>query len=205
MYPTEAACCTGGRDRSCNSPTPSTRAGRGSVAVCAPDVTNFCSTISTPPARRPDRGEHAFPQPDGALATRCTSSRQPCRCSAPSSQSSAARGSSTTRHFSRLWQEPGRHRRSGAGPRSPRRGARTIGQGRGALDSSELLRLKAELVLLQDLPSAATIAADHFQQSLEWARRQEALAWELRSATSLARTTYTLPYTSGAEIVPLER
>ena len=52
---------------------------------------------------------------------------------------------------------------------------------------AELLRLKGELVLLQDVPNAAAIAADHFQQSLEWARRQGALAWELRSATSLAR------------------
>jgi len=37
------------------------------------------------------------------------------------------------------------------------------------------------------VPNAAAIAADHFRQSLEWARRQGALAWELRSATSLAR------------------
>jgi predicted ATPase len=52
---------------------------------------------------------------------------------------------------------------------------------------AELLRLKGELVLLQDEANAAAIAADHFQQSLDWARRQGALAWELRSATSLAR------------------
>ena len=51
----------------------------------------------------------------------------------------------------------------------------------------ELLRLKGELILLQDTPHAAAGAHGHFEQSLEWARRQGALAWELRSATSLAR------------------
>jgi predicted ATPase len=49
----------------------------------------------------------------------------------------------------------------------------------------ELLRVKGELMLLHSAPTAA--AEDHFQQSLEWARRQGALAWELRSTTSLAR------------------
>jgi predicted ATPase len=57
---------------------------------------------------------------------------------------------------------------------------------------AELLRLKGELFLLQDVPNAAAIAADHFQQSLEWARRQGALTWELRSATSLARLWHRL-------------
>src|SRR5262249_42504248 len=52
---------------------------------------------------------------------------------------------------------------------------------------AELLRLKGELVLLHDAPHAAALAEDHFQQSLEWARGQGALAWELRIATSLAR------------------
>jgi len=63
---------------------------------------------------------------------------------------------------------------------------------------AELLRLKGELVLLQDVPNAAAIAADHFQQSLEWARRQGALAWELRSATSLARLWHRQRKTSQA-------
>jgi predicted ATPase/DNA-binding winged helix-turn-helix (wHTH) protein len=63
---------------------------------------------------------------------------------------------------------------------------------------AELLRLKAELILLQDMPNAAAIAADHFQQSLEWARRQGALAWELRSATSLARLWHRQRKTSQA-------
>jgi predicted ATPase len=30
-------------------------------------------------------------------------------------------------------------------------------------------------------------AEDHFRQALDWARRQGALSWELRAATSLAR------------------
>ncbi len=51
----------------------------------------------------------------------------------------------------------------------------------------ELLRVKGELMLLHAAPDAAAVAEDHFQQSLEWARRQGALTWELRSATSLAR------------------
>jgi predicted ATPase/DNA-binding winged helix-turn-helix (wHTH) protein len=52
---------------------------------------------------------------------------------------------------------------------------------------AELLRLRGELVLLQDRSGAAAVAEDHFRQALDWARRQGALAWELRAATSLAR------------------
>ena len=51
----------------------------------------------------------------------------------------------------------------------------------------EALRIKGELVLLQDAPGAAAAAEDHFRQALDWARRQGALSWELRAATSLAR------------------
>jgi predicted ATPase len=51
----------------------------------------------------------------------------------------------------------------------------------------ELLRVKGELLLLHSAPTVAAVAEDHFQQSLEWARRQGALTWELRSTTSLAR------------------
>ena len=40
----------------------------------------------------------------------------------------------------------------------------------------ELLQLKGELVLLQTSPNTAAVAEDHFQQSLEMARRQGALA-----------------------------
>jgi predicted ATPase len=52
---------------------------------------------------------------------------------------------------------------------------------------AELLRIRGELLLLQDAPEAAAAAEDHFGQALDWACRQGALAWELRAATSLAR------------------
>jgi len=52
---------------------------------------------------------------------------------------------------------------------------------------AELLRIKGELLLLQGAPGAAAAAEDHFRQALDWARRQGALSWELRTATSLAR------------------
>ncbi len=52
---------------------------------------------------------------------------------------------------------------------------------------AELLRIKGELILLQSKPAAAAAAEDHFRQALALARRQGALSWELRAATSLAR------------------
>jgi predicted ATPase len=52
---------------------------------------------------------------------------------------------------------------------------------------AELLRIKGELLLLQGAPGAAAAAESHFRQALDWARRQGALSWELRAATSLAR------------------
>jgi predicted ATPase len=52
---------------------------------------------------------------------------------------------------------------------------------------AELLRIKGELVLLANAPDAAGTAAGYFRQALDWARRQGALSWELRAATSLAR------------------
>ena len=51
---------------------------------------------------------------------------------------------------------------------------------------SELLRVKGELLLQQGAPEAAVKAEDQFRQALDWARRQGALSWELRAATSLA-------------------
>ncbi len=54
---------------------------------------------------------------------------------------------------------------------------------------AELLRVKGELVLLQGGSGAAAEAETHFRQALDWARRQGALSWELRTATSLARLT----------------
>jgi predicted ATPase/DNA-binding winged helix-turn-helix (wHTH) protein len=52
---------------------------------------------------------------------------------------------------------------------------------------AELLRIKGELLLLEGAPNAAAAAEDHFRRALDWARRQGALSWELRAATSLAR------------------
>ncbi|WP_049974724.1 winged helix-turn-helix domain-containing protein [Azospirillum sp. B4] len=55
----------------------------------------------------------------------------------------------------------------------------------------ELLRIKGELLSLRptsgDEPGAAPEAEAHFHHALDWARRQGALSWELRAATSLAK------------------
>jgi predicted ATPase/DNA-binding winged helix-turn-helix (wHTH) protein len=60
-------------------------------------------------------------------------------------------------------------------------------RGEGRWNMAELLRINGELLLLQDASHAALAAEDHFRQALDWARRQGALSWELRAATSLAR------------------
>jgi len=52
---------------------------------------------------------------------------------------------------------------------------------------SELLRVKGELLLLEGAPKASAAAEDHYRHGLDWARRQGALSWELRVATSPAR------------------
>lgn len=52
---------------------------------------------------------------------------------------------------------------------------------------AELLRVKGELILREGAPQAATAAEEHFLRSLDWARRQGALSWELRTSTNLAR------------------
>jgi predicted ATPase len=51
----------------------------------------------------------------------------------------------------------------------------------------ELLRLKGELLLLQSAPAAVETAEGLFRRALDEARRQDALSWQLRAATSLAR------------------
>jgi predicted ATPase/DNA-binding winged helix-turn-helix (wHTH) protein len=80
-------------------------------------------------------------------------------------------------------------------------GAGRVAAGRAAVDEAlalsesnegrwciaELLRIKGEIILLENVPDAAAAAEDHFRQALDWARRQSALSWELRAATSLAR------------------
>ena len=52
---------------------------------------------------------------------------------------------------------------------------------------AELLRLKGELLLRRRGLDAASDAESFFLDALDWARRQGALSWELRAATSLAR------------------
>ena len=55
------------------------------------------------------------------------------------------------------------------------------------LGVAELLRLKGELLLLQGAPGPAETAEDQLRHAPDCARRQGALSWELRAATSLAR------------------
>jgi len=51
----------------------------------------------------------------------------------------------------------------------------------------ELLRVKGELTIMEGAGDIAAAAEENFLHALDWARRQRALAWELRVATSLAR------------------
>jgi predicted ATPase/DNA-binding winged helix-turn-helix (wHTH) protein len=53
----------------------------------------------------------------------------------------------------------------------------------------ELLRVKGEILCSVSRPESGD-AEEHFLRSLEWARKQSALSWELRTATSLARYWY---------------
>jgi predicted ATPase/DNA-binding winged helix-turn-helix (wHTH) protein len=62
-----------------------------------------------------------------------------------------------------------------------------IEQSDGDWRTPELLRLKGELLLSQGPPAVAVTVEDLFRQALDGARRQGALSWELRAATSLAR------------------
>ena len=51
----------------------------------------------------------------------------------------------------------------------------------------ELMRIKGELLVQEAGPNAANRAEELFYQSLDLGRQQEALSWELRTATCLAR------------------
>jgi predicted ATPase len=51
---------------------------------------------------------------------------------------------------------------------------------------AELLRMKAEMLLGMDASGSESDAEALLQQSLDWARSQRALSWELRAASSLA-------------------
>ena len=51
----------------------------------------------------------------------------------------------------------------------------------------ELLRIKGAVVLQTETDGVATLAEEDFLESIRLARDQEAVAWELRSSTSLGR------------------
>jgi predicted ATPase/DNA-binding winged helix-turn-helix (wHTH) protein len=51
----------------------------------------------------------------------------------------------------------------------------------------EMLRVKGEVALRRGMADGSATAEKHFVESLDWARRQQALSWELRAATSFAR------------------
>ncbi len=53
--------------------------------------------------------------------------------------------------------------------------------------TAEFLRIKGELFRLESTPTAAREARAQFHRSIDCARQQEALSWELRTSVSLAR------------------
>jgi tetratricopeptide (TPR) repeat protein len=59
--------------------------------------------------------------------------------------------------------------------------------GRAGWCAAEILRAKGEIIFKQGASDAAFAAETLFRRSLEMARQQDALSWELRAATSLAR------------------
>ena len=63
---------------------------------------------------------------------------------------------------------------------------------------AELVRIKAELILLAGGPGAAPAAEEHFQRALRWTRQQGILSMELRCATGLARLWHHLGRTEPA-------
>jgi predicted ATPase len=65
---------------------------------------------------------------------------------------------------------------------------------------AELLRIKGELMWRKE----SAKAEDSFREALDWARRQGALSWELRAATSLARVLRD-QHRCAEAIAPVER
>jgi hypothetical protein len=59
--------------------------------------------------------------------------------------------------------------------------------GRAGWCAAEILRAKGEIILKTGASDAASAADALFRRSLDMARQQDALSWELRAATSLAR------------------
>jgi predicted ATPase/DNA-binding winged helix-turn-helix (wHTH) protein len=66
--------------------------------------------------------------------------------------------------------------------------------------AAELLRIKGELLLSPDAPDRSS-AEEYFHRALEQARRQGALGWELRAATSRARLLHDQDGSSDAKLV----
>jgi predicted ATPase len=58
--------------------------------------------------------------------------------------------------------------------------------GGSSYDMPEMLRLKGDFLLARGSSDVAEVE-DCFRRSLELARRQQALSWELRTATTMAR------------------
>lgn len=52
---------------------------------------------------------------------------------------------------------------------------------------AEFLRIRGCLLQLEDTPTGKRQAEEHFRRSIDCARQQDALSWELRASTSLAR------------------
>lgn len=65
--------------------------------------------------------------------------------------------------------------------------------------TAEFLRIKGELFRLEDKPDAAREAEVEFRRSLDRARQQEALSWELRTSVSLARLRQAQGHTAEAK------
>jgi predicted ATPase/DNA-binding winged helix-turn-helix (wHTH) protein len=63
---------------------------------------------------------------------------------------------------------------------------------------AELLRTKGELFQLEGSATSVNTAEDNYLQALECARRQGAMSWELRAATSLAQLCHQHGRTEGA-------
>lgn len=53
---------------------------------------------------------------------------------------------------------------------------------------AEFLRIKGELLMLEDTPGATQEAEKTLRRSLDCARRQEALSWELRTSITIAKS-----------------
>jgi len=68
---------------------------------------------------------------------------------------------------------------------------------------AELLRIKGE-ILLKQASTDLSLAEDYFLRSGEWARKQGALSWELRAATSLSKLRCSQGHGAGARNMLLE-